>query len=415
MSPSRQRLFSVLREAPRLQNLALLAVSCGIVLLGLELAARVERAGRGGGRERNERLEYMVHDPRLGWRMQPGATVVYDRREYRVAVEVNALGLRDVPREPTRNPGVARVLAVGDSFLEGYSVALDAAVSRVAERLLATSCPAEVWNAGVGGYSTDQEYLYYVDRARPWRPDLVLLFFFYNDVLINVRNNYWGTPVPLLAERDGQLVVANEPVPKPPRRDVARASGPRPLLYGSAAVDWFAERLRLGAPVAYDRLARLGLWDPLGGDDVEDTFRVYRRRAAQVEVEQAWAHTHLILGTFAREVARDGARFAVVYVPSRMEVSDRDWELTRRRYSLDDKWDRRLVRDRLREIASAAGFPLIDLTEPLQRAQAHDGEVYFRIDGHWNEHGHRVAGATVAAASAGLLPGCAVDRAAPGP
>lgn len=399
----------------RLQNLALLAVSCGVVLLGLELAARVERASRGGGKERNERLEYMVHDPRLGWRMRPGAKVVYDRREYRVDVEVNALGLRDVPREPARRPGVARVLALGDSFLEAYSVALDAAVTRVAERSLAKSCPAEVWNAGVGGYSTDQEYLYYVDRARPWRPDLVLLFFFYNDVLINVRNNYWGTPVPLLAERDGQLVVANEPVPMPPRREDASGSRSRPLLYGSAAVDWFAERLRLGAPVAYDRLARVGLWDPLGGDEVEDSFRVYRRRAAQTEVEQAWTQTHLILAALAREVAHDGARFAVAYVPSRMEISDRDWELTRRRYSLDDKWDRHLVRDRLREIATAAGFPLIDLTEPLQRAQARDGEVYFRIDGHWNEHGHRVAGATVAAAITGLLPRCAVDPTATGP
>jgi hypothetical protein len=234
-------------------------------------------------------------------------------------------------------------------------------------------------------------------------------------VLINVRNNYWGTPVPLLAERDGQLVVANEPVPKPPRREDASGSRPRPLLYGSAAVDWFAERLRLGAPVAYDRLARVGLWDPLGGDEVEDSFRVYRRRAAQTEVEQAWTQTHLILAALAREVARDGARFAVAYVPSRMEISDRDWELTRRRYSLDDKWDRHLVRDRLREIATATGFPLIDLTEPLQQAQARDGEVYFRIDGHWNEHGHRVAGATVAAAITGLLPRCAVDPTATGP
>jgi hypothetical protein len=393
----------------RLQNLALLLLSSGCLLSALELAARVERAGRGGGRERNERLQYMEWDPRLGWRMRPGARVVYDRREYEVEVEVNALGLRDVPRDPDQRRG-GRVLALGDSFVEAYSVALDAALTRVAERSLPPHCPAEVWNAGVGGYSTAQEYLFYVDRGRRWAPDVVLLFFYYNDVLVNARDNYWGTPVPLLEERDGKLAVVNEPVPRPVRREPAAAQ--RPTAGGSAAFDWFAERLRLGAPRAYDRLARLGLWDPLGGDRVEDAFKVYRRRAAQVEIEQAWERTHRILEELARAVEADGARFAVVYVPSRMEVSNRDWELTRRRYSLDAGWDRTLVVRRLGEIAREVRFPLVDLTPDLARAEAADGEVYFRIDGHWNARGHRAAGEAVARALPALLPGCAPSRSA---
>ena len=74
-----------------------------------------------------------------------------------------------------------------------------------------------------------------------------------------------------------------------------------------------------------------------------------------------------------------------------MEVSDRDWEVTRIRYGLDEKWERGLVLERLGAIAEPARIPLLDLTAALRREEGAFAGPYYRYDGHWNALGHRVA------------------------
>ena len=125
---------------------------------------------------------------------------------------------------------------------------------------------------------------------------------------------------------------------------------------------------------------------------------MYKRRR-QPPIEEAWTRTADILDALAREAAANGSRFAVVYVPSRMEVSDRDWELTKLSYGLDESvWDRGLVARRVQEIGTAGGFPVLDLTPALREATGPVvGEPYLLYDGHWNARGHRAAAGAVAA------------------
>ena len=48
------------------------------------------------------------------------------------------------------------------------------------------------------------------------------------------------------------------------------------------------------------------------------------QRRRQPKIEAAWSLVDKILRSLAREVTQRDAHFALVYVPSRMEVSDRD-------------------------------------------------------------------------------------------
>jgi hypothetical protein len=402
---------------PLLVNLGLVAASLAACLLVIEVVARVALRRRGGGKERDEASLYMEHDPRRGWRHRPGARATYERREYTTEVAINTRGLRDPERDYAAPAGTFRVLALGDSFVEGYTVPGEQTVTQVLEKTLrASGCPAEVLNAGHAAYSTDQEYLYYRDEGVKYAPQVVLVFFYYNDVLSNTIPNYFGSPKPLLERRDGRLVLTNDPVPRPPPPEPPAAASPRPLrtLRGSVALEWLRDRLARGAPRAYNALARLRLWEPLGGDTVEkgDQLRVYKRRR-QLEIEEAWTRTGEILEGLAREAEAQGSRFAVVYVPSRMEVSDRDWELTRLSYGLDATWDRGLVARRVQEIGRLAGFPVLDLTQALREAAGGlMGEPYLLYDGHWNARGHRAAAGAVAAflRAQGWLPACAAAR-----
>ena len=155
------------------------------------------------------------------------------------------------------------------------------------------------------------------------------------------------------------------------------------------------ERLACGAPSAFNRLASWGLWEPLGGDYIPRQMKVYKRKLLG-DIERSWELTEDILNALNRSVLAHDARFAVVYVPSRFEVSDRDWDLTRLRFSMNERWDRDLVRQRLRRLSDSGGYPLLDLTPALRTAEeSWFGEPYFRVDGHWNETGHGVAAEAV--------------------
>jgi hypothetical protein len=390
------------RPRQLLSNLGLAAGSCALVLLGLEGFARLALSGAGGGKERDEASQYMEHDPQRGWRHRAGARATYRRREYTTEVVINAQGLRGADRDYAAPPGTLRVLALGDSFVEGYTVPEDQTVTQVLEaKLRASGCPAEVLNAGHAAYSTDQEYLFYRDEGVKYSPQVVLLFFYYNDILSNTIANYFGSPKPLLEPEGGTMRLTNDPVPRPAPPDprLAGVRAPPRALKGSVALEWVRDRLARGAPRAYNRLAVLRLWEPLGGDTVEkgDQLRVYKRRR-QPEIEAAWTRTAEILQALAREARAHGSRFGIVYVPSRMEVSDRDWELTKVSYGLDESvWERGLVARRVQAIGQEGGFPVLDLTPALRRVTGPlSGEPYLLYDGHWNARGHRAAAEAVA-------------------
>ena len=343
-----------------------------------------------------EQAVYSQTDPVLGWRNRPGASVRYSRRDYQTQVAINSLGFRDVERKAARAPGFGRLLALGDSFIEAYTVELEESVTRRAEALsLSEGCRLDVINAGVHGYSTDQEALWYLREAEPFAPDVVLLYFYYNDILNNVRGNYWGSPKPVVNVVDGQLKPVNLPLPEPSRTTESLGVQIRPPspIEGSAFKALLSERLVMGAPTHYNRLARSGLWAPLEPDAIPDELRAYKARGQLGEFDEAWARTAEILKSLGDVARARHAAPVLVHIPARFEISERDWQLTLLRYGIDPQaWDRGLVRRKLEEVASSTGWTFLDLTPALRAATTPLGEEpYLRYDGHWNALGHDAA------------------------
>jgi hypothetical protein len=258
--------------------------------------------------------------------------------------------------------------------------------------LRAEGLPVEVVNGGTSGYSTDQEYLFYRTEGVRYSPRVVVLFFYYNDVLYNDRDRFAGQPKPLLADQGGRLQLVNDPVPAPPPAPHARrAAAPQ----GSALLEWLHDRLFYGAPRAHQALASLGLWPPIARMREQPEIRVYDRPPPP-EIEAAWKKTAALLGALAQETAAHDARLLVVYVPSRFEVDDHSWELTRILYGVDEAgWDRAAVCRRLEQIGGDGGFPVLDLTAALRREGRWPRHPYFDYDGHWTRDGHRTAARAV--------------------
>jgi hypothetical protein len=378
-------------------NLLLAALSVAVVLGAAEAAARVARHYQRGGKEQRTRLQYTEYDPLLGWRHQPGARARYERREYTTEVVITAHGLRDRDRAYQARPGTFRVLALGDSFIEAFSVPLADSVTQVMERSMSRGgCPVEVINGGTVGYSTDQELLFYREHGSKYAPQVVVLFFYYNDVLYNASRTNIQLPKPLLSFRNEKVEVVNYPVPRRPPDAPVPDAAPA-VARGSVALDWIGERIERSRPRLYNGLARWGLWPPTSMQAMSPELRVYLRKPP-ADARHGWAMTRRILKTLAAEAWGRGSRLAVAYIPSRMEVSDRDWDLTRRRYRLDEAtFDRGAVVARLAEIAEAERLPLLDLTPAMRQATGLVTWPYYDFDSHWNRLGHAVAAREVEA------------------
>jgi hypothetical protein len=158
-------------QHPRLTRVVALLCSLGVMLLAAEFIARwIYPIGA------ETTAEYRVPHPRLGWVLAPGANYVYRLPEESVPVSYNADGWRDRLRTKNKPKGTARVLVLGDSYMEAYSVRFAEALSARLEKLLsAANRLVEVVNLGVGGYGTLQQYLVFNTVGRAYQPDIVVL------------------------------------------------------------------------------------------------------------------------------------------------------------------------------------------------------------------------------------------------
>jgi hypothetical protein len=375
-------------------RLALIVTSLSLTLGALEIAARILRASRSGGKEQAESDRYIEYDPLLGWRKRPGARLLYDRAEYRVEVAINSLGLRGSERGYSRPPGVQRILAVGDSYVEAYSVSEERTFVRLLESSLRLEGYAvEILNGGTRGYATDQEYLFYLTEGARYSPSIVLLFFYYNDVFYNDRQFYFGMRKPIFELGTGTLRLHRYPVPTPQPRaerepDKGEDDEASKDASGSALLEWAKERLWYSAPSVYDRLGRFGLWEPMPRVTARLELGVYQRRHVP-EIEDAWVKTTRLLEAFDRAVRARGARLLIVGIPSFMEVDDGSWALSSALYGFDDSgWDRELAMKRLVAIGRGLRVPVLDLTPALRRSNRWFRKAYYPRDGHLNARGH---------------------------
>ena len=162
-------------------------VSAVVVLCGIELWVRAAwdpRKGLPG---------FFLSDPSRGQRLAAG----YDGWFAGVPVHINSLELRD-PREYdlAKRPNTFRILVLGDSVTFGHGSVYEHTYPYLMEQRLKAWRPDvdwQVWNAAVPGYNTSQELAQLLEVGDRFRPDLVVVGFFVNDLVDNyaVRPPGW--------------------------------------------------------------------------------------------------------------------------------------------------------------------------------------------------------------------------------
>jgi len=336
-------------------------------------------------------------DPVLGVRLIPDhrGWWTQEDREFLVPVQINHEGLRDVEHDYAKAPGAFRILVLGDSFVEAMHVPLAATSGRLLEQQLnggAAGRRVEVVSAGVSGYGTASEVLFFEREGTRYHPDLVLLAFYPGNDVKNNSPTLEDTLKPVYAA-DGRLERVVGEGPKEP------AKGWRGLLTRSAAYHYFRQVLLLRHPQLAKRLVRWHLLrrdavkTPAQHDGVPVDYGVYAPQPT-ADWQAAWAHTEHNLERLQHAVAASGARFGIVVLSSRDQVYANWWDeiLAAHPAMRGQNWDLDAPQHRMEAWCTAHAVPCVVLAPAFRDAAAHGGEtLHYHHDGHWTVAGHQLA------------------------
>jgi hypothetical protein len=146
-------------------------------------------------------------DPRLGWKQKGGLDVTsrenLERKGWLVRFQTNEDGLTPFTARRTKTPKILRIMIFGDSAVVGRAVPQDHAIHAQLEKLLKMAgLSAEVINAGVQGYSTDQALLRMQQLVPLYQPDVVIYGLCSNDFGGNISREAYGLPKPMFMLND---------------------------------------------------------------------------------------------------------------------------------------------------------------------------------------------------------------------
>jgi lysophospholipase L1-like esterase len=319
-------------------------------------------------------------DQTLGWKKAPSTSLRRHTSEFDVTLRTNSRGLReDESVVYDKAQDVTRILMVGDSFTLGYTVERPDTLSQLlAGRMRSEGRNVEVINAGTEGYSTDQEVLWLMTEGVKYKPDVVVLQMYENDIYWNGRDRYLRYPKPKLK---GEM---------PPR---AALKGIETL--GDPGLEpWVERNSALGN--LFGGLVGAPQVPMLAGRPLPAEWAVRIRDDAG----DGWTETRAALNAF-KVIAEDiNAKPIVVVIPDKAQV-DPAARKTMSDTIADPAYDPDRPYRGMVAAAKAAGLTVIEPKDAMVAAGENgERQLYFGRDWHTNAVGNRVLAKEIDAALA---------------
>jgi hypothetical protein len=329
-------------------------------------------------------------DPLLGWRKIPNFHGTHVQDEYTIVERFNSKGLRG-PEYPYKKPaGEYRILVLGDSFAEGYTVEFEELCSELLKQKLSTGLNkrVQVINAGTGGYSTDQELLFLRTEGVKYEPDLVIVLYCENDAPMNVKSVYYTMgrgQKPLFALEDGKLSLKSTPQKTWDRteeaeKDTAKKEHDYKKPFSLLKSDtWYLYRLTKYVLSRRSKNATAG--GPIeqaldsAPEDKPAGDAGYRGR------KDDWIMTEALMAQIQKEAADAGAKFLLYSIPQKEDV-----------YSA--KAPDSAIEHNLRVMSQRHEMKFIPTIATFRKQAANlessQKRLYWKKDSHWTPEGHRL-------------------------
>lgn len=315
----------------------------------------------------------------------PGATAWVREPEFTTYLRFNRYGLRGPDIASEKPAGTRRVLLLGDSFVEAKQVAeRDALPDRLAASLAAAGVTnVELLNSGTFDWSQVHEYLYLQYAGPTLHPDLVVQLLYVGNDVSDVWPRSRGELRDL--ERPVATLDGDGALQWPDWHRRAMGQGETPLT----ALSRHSVLIRAYETGVVDKLR----YRERDGQGIEGhMLELFQFKESPQEV-RAWKTVEALLVATRDEAERQGARYALVVVPTKWQVYPQDWQslLAAIGEADDDRWVLRGPDRRIVQLAEANKIPVLDLMPAMRDAAETGQRLYYPVDVHWTAAGHEVA------------------------
>lgn len=330
-----------------------------------------------------------IPDPILGVTHLPNSTFEFHLTEptgkEMIRRRTNSHGFVGKEISKTKPSDVYRVVVLGDSFTEALQVHEGESYSELVQISLSKSAAEqkiEVINAGVSGYSPMTYYLYLKRELLSFKPDLVLLQLFANDVFEDHK-----TAAMSVFDENNVPVQINRYFKKEKRvvsevfykfdRALKKISRFYAYLMRSFA--------KLGKKSSYNKemTAKEEFSDFNQFFPIQPGTRLYRNESFH---QQAIGRTLFYLKSIHELLKTKSIPLVVFYIPNEAQVHQS--KTAQSAFYLTSKVSDDLNRE-LAQFFNAEEIPFLDLTSAFKASQSPD-KLYYPNDGHLTPRGHQL-------------------------
>jgi lysophospholipase L1-like esterase len=283
----------------------------------------------------------------------PHVNGVHLSSEYKCRYRTNSKGFRGTAEYALVPPEHCfRIVVQGDSVTMGLGVEDDETYSYVLEDMLRRDgINAEVINMGIPGFGTAEELIQFHAVAKEYKPDLVILGFFYNDYMNNAICGLFTNQNGVLARTENNFI------PGIYIRDRLNA------VPGYSFLSQHSHLMTLVRNMVSFRI--------IEGLEMKAHFHDSQKPQAGALSEkyataEAIALTKLLLETYAEDVADTGAGLFIV------DLADKSWTSS---FPMGVQHDEKTR--------------IISTYDAFRRALDDGHNPFYKVDGHPDEDGHR--------------------------
>ena len=257
---------------------------------------------------------FTIYDRNLGWAPRPGSK----SRNGLYFYNEDAIRTPSSDTMISKSPslGVIRILIFGDSFTHGDDVPFQNTWGHYLENdLKEHNINAEILNFGVGGYGMDQAFLRWKKEGRSYKPSIVIFGLQLENMKRNInliRQIYnFSTGIPFAKPRfllkNGNLLLINVPTPDPQR--VVDIMGKFSSWELAQYEYWYKPEEYHGNVLLRSKLIAF----------VYSWFKS-KIKGHRMHDEDSEQLSLKIITSLKEDVESAGAKFYVVYLPTRLDI-----------------------------------------------------------------------------------------------
>lgn len=325
----------------------------------------------------------------------------------RIWVQFNYRSLRDIDHSYDKADDTTRIMFLGDSFTAGWQVPLAETYTGRLRDWLADTNDYDFINAGLHGWGTDRQLLYYQTDGYRYDSDVVVLQIYVgNDILDNgiavlenrimddgrrIMSHELGQDRPSFTlDNAGQLVL--RPPTWLPETRIEQIGDVRSFLRHYTFTYALLEQLA--------QLFKADNTPPVETVNPETNFTRrfpvdYYAFSPETETlddwQAAWDISQALILELKREVEAQGGTFMVLLVDVRWKHDLAGFEALRTQWDFPADWQAEHWTGIMRDFLEDEKIPYLEPLDALLSYQATTGhDIVFRKDGHWTAEGQCV-------------------------